>query len=163
MERTYTTAEICEVFNISKGTLFRYENEAWFPTVQRDRNDGRVYSSQHISAIANKLYRQSLRRKSGLTHEAQQEESFYSFLVWRDEWALRALGKSTLSPRIIKQLLRIALEDYQPIDMLFRGIIELIYNQLCLAAPSPERAAGSTEPREPVESVQDPASAFALT
>src|ERR1035438_3897641 len=51
-KRRYTPAEICEIFAVSKSTLFRWEQEAVIPPVPRDEKHQRLYTSEHVRAIS---------------------------------------------------------------------------------------------------------------
>ena len=49
--RKYKTKEICDRFDISRATLFRWESEGLLPGVGRDWRGWRVYSENNIVAI----------------------------------------------------------------------------------------------------------------
>ena len=61
-DQTYTTAEICEMFGISKSTLFRWEKEDQLPHIPRDINGQREYALEHIHAISERQKKQLGRR-----------------------------------------------------------------------------------------------------
>jgi DNA-binding transcriptional MerR regulator len=50
-KKTYKTREICELFDISKVTLFRWEKEKKISNVSRDWRGWRVYSEAHVKEI----------------------------------------------------------------------------------------------------------------
>ena len=54
-DRTYSTAEICDMFGVSKSTLFRWERDGLLPSVDRDVNGQRQYSQIHLEAISGRL------------------------------------------------------------------------------------------------------------
>ncbi len=47
----YTTKEICEQFDISKSTLFRWEREGRLTDVWRDWRNWRLYSEQNVKEL----------------------------------------------------------------------------------------------------------------
>ncbi len=49
--RKYKTKEICDRFDISRATLFRWESEGLLAGVGRDWRGWRVYSENNITAI----------------------------------------------------------------------------------------------------------------
>ncbi len=60
--REYKTKEICELFDISKATLFRWEGEGLITDIGRDWRNWRVYSDQNIKEIKKIISRRSGRR-----------------------------------------------------------------------------------------------------
>jgi len=61
-------AEMCRIFGISKGTLFRWERERPLPPVERDGAGERRYTRVHVEAIA----RVELKRITPLYDRASQ-------------------------------------------------------------------------------------------
>ncbi|MDX2030472.1 MAG: MerR family transcriptional regulator [Blastocatellia bacterium] len=55
-ERTYTPAEVCELFDVARTTLFRWEEQEEIPKAIR-REGERIYTQEHLQTI------QSLMRK----------------------------------------------------------------------------------------------------
>ena len=49
--RKYKTKEICDRFDISRATLFRWESEGVLVGVRRDWRGWRVYDERNIMAI----------------------------------------------------------------------------------------------------------------
>jgi DNA-binding transcriptional MerR regulator len=49
--RKYKTKEICDRFDISRATLFRWESEGLLLGVGRDWRGWRIYSENNIAAI----------------------------------------------------------------------------------------------------------------
>ncbi len=47
----YATKDVCEQFDISKATLFRWEREGLLTGVGRDWRNWRLYSEQNIREI----------------------------------------------------------------------------------------------------------------
>jgi len=56
--KSYGPVEICQMFGVTKSTLFRWEREGVlpsgkpFPVPQRDRQGERLYTPEHVRAIA---------------------------------------------------------------------------------------------------------------
>ena len=57
-QTTYSTAEICEMFGISKSTLFRWEREGLLPPISRDLSGQRLYTQKHLNAISERQKKQ---------------------------------------------------------------------------------------------------------
>jgi len=57
---TYSTKEICEMFDIAKQTLFGWEKRGVIPAVAKDWRGWRRYDKLHVMAI-----REIIQRKSG--------------------------------------------------------------------------------------------------
>ena len=53
----YTPAEICELFDIARTTLFRWEKEGVMPAVARDKKGNRIYTDKHLKSIGQKVTR----------------------------------------------------------------------------------------------------------
>ncbi|HAR46894.1 MAG TPA: hypothetical protein DCS42_06165 [Nitrospiraceae bacterium] len=49
--RKYKTKEICDRFDISRATLFRWESDGLLAGVQRDWRGWRVYGEQNVKTI----------------------------------------------------------------------------------------------------------------
>ncbi|HSQ78678.1 MAG TPA: MerR family transcriptional regulator [Nitrospirota bacterium] len=49
--RKYKTKEICDRFDISRATLFRWESEGVLVGVERDWRGWRVYNEHNVTAI----------------------------------------------------------------------------------------------------------------
>ena len=49
--RKYKTKEICDRFDISRATLFRWESEGLLSGVGRDWRGWRIYTENNIAAI----------------------------------------------------------------------------------------------------------------
>lgn len=49
--QTFSSGEISDIFDISKSTLFRYEEEGKIPPVDRDWRNYRQYTLEHIREL----------------------------------------------------------------------------------------------------------------
>jgi hypothetical protein len=49
----YKTSEICSRFDISRATLFRWENDGLLTDVERDWRGWRVYNERNLNSIKN--------------------------------------------------------------------------------------------------------------
>jgi predicted site-specific integrase-resolvase len=58
-EKGHATRDICELFDISRATLFRWEREGRLSAVWRDWRNWRLYSEQHIEEIRSIVSRDS--------------------------------------------------------------------------------------------------------
>jgi DNA-binding transcriptional MerR regulator len=133
----YSTAEVCEMFHISKSTLFRWERDGLLPAVGRDLSNQRQYTQKHIQAISQiqqeKLGRQFERAaktedKASL-QEISEALSLRKFLQG-DMTGLYELAEyPQLPPEVMCQLLQIAMEQYKPGDSVFCDIIETVLQQ----------------------------------
>lgn len=50
-KRIFKTKEICDLFDISKATLFRWEKEGMITRVGRDWRNWRLYSARNLAEI----------------------------------------------------------------------------------------------------------------
>jgi len=61
LQKRYKTIEVCELFDVSRATLFRWEREGLISGPSRDWRNWRLYTAQNIKEI-----KQIIRaRKSG--------------------------------------------------------------------------------------------------
>ena len=142
-EKSYTTAEICEMFDISKSTLFRLEREGILLPVPRDITGQRQYGKDHLRQINEKQRESFGRRYQQIANQVNQDENafwqLYEVQAIREflEDDLTGLHELAESPQLsgagIQQLLKIALDRYQPEDEVFREIISVIWHHLELA------------------------------
>ena len=51
--KKYYTKHICNIFDISKATLFRWESDGLISNVSRDWRNWRIYSDENIAEIKN--------------------------------------------------------------------------------------------------------------
>jgi hypothetical protein len=126
------------MFNISKSTLFRWEHEDWFPPVGRDLNNKRQYTWEHIQAITMKRNRRQFEQAASAEDEVRLGEiwgeslSLHKFIYMGDATGLQELAEYPgLAPETTRQLLRAALEDYEPGDETFCQILRVILEKNC--------------------------------
>jgi DNA-binding transcriptional MerR regulator len=62
-KRKYKTKDVCNIFDISRATLFRWEKEGLISGISRDWRNWRLYSDRAISEIK-KIMRQRNERHS---------------------------------------------------------------------------------------------------
>ena len=138
-EPVYSTVEICQMFGTSKSTIFRWEREELLPPIQRDISGQREYAQEHVNAISERQKEQlskryerainlgdnaSLRRIS----EAVSLRKFFE----NDLTGLYELAEfPEVSPETLKQLMQIALEQYEPGDKVFCEIIRVLWEHSC--------------------------------
>ncbi|MBI5043385.1 MAG: MerR family transcriptional regulator [Nitrospirae bacterium] len=58
-KKRYKTNEICDIFDISRATLFRWEEEGLISNVGRDWRNWRVYSEKNIKEIQDIIKKKS--------------------------------------------------------------------------------------------------------
>jgi DNA-binding transcriptional MerR regulator len=141
-DRTYSTAEICEMFGVSKSTLFRWERDGFLPSVDRDVNGQRQYSQIHLEAISGRLIKrlgkemvQAATRENDQALQALTEAVSLRKFLAGDETGLRELAEyDRLPPDTILQLLRVAIERSRPGDPLFCDILKVALDQSCQLA-----------------------------
>lgn len=135
--RVYSTADICELFDISKNTLFRWEETGLLPRVQRDLNNQRQYTQEHIRTISQKeidKFRNQYKRKVEKEDDAGSEELWETISLMKflegNMIGLRELEElPQLSPGIIRKLLHTAIKDYTPREATFVEIMRVLYIQ----------------------------------
>ena len=133
----YTPAQICEMFGISKSTLFRWERDGRLPPVHRDLANQRQYTRAHIQAISElqkgKLGQQFARVAAA--EDLEQQEAVMEAVSLRkflegDMTGLYELGEyARPSAETVRQLLRIALDQYEPDSDEFRELVETVLKQ----------------------------------
>lgn len=137
VNRVYSPAEVCEMFDISKSTLFRWEQKHWFPAVARDLSNQRQYTSEHIRAITEeqkaKLSKQLERvfEAGDVTayREVLRAVSMYKFLEG-DRTGLCELSQyPTLPPGLVRQLLEMATKEYELGDPHLNDVLEIVLDQ----------------------------------
>lgn len=136
-EKTYTTAEVCEMFNISKSTLFRWEREGILPSIPRDIGGQRKYGQASLRLISERQ-KEKLGRRFEQIAEDGDEDSYWEisealalnkFLEGDPTGLLELAEHPRVSSQTQLQLLKIALEQYQPGDAVFHEIIKIVYEQ----------------------------------
>jgi len=140
---TWTPAEVCEMFGISKSTLLRWEKEGKISPPSRDpeQKNRRLYTAEHLAEIsrdkARTTYQNLAKRPSNFREKAvalEEKWSLERFLFKQDKTGLYELAEhEALSPSTIRRLLQEA-QRYQPSDELFHEIIKLIYEKTAKAA-----------------------------
>ncbi len=135
IRRTYSTVEICELFGISKSTLFRWERESWLPPVPRDANGQRQYTNVHLKAIAKRLRK----RYSGQYEQASKSEdvermatiqqtlSYIKFLEGDPTGLQELKAHPSLPGHIIRHLTRILADYYTPDDPEYCDLVHVLY------------------------------------
>ena len=121
-ELGYSPAEICEIFDISKSTLFRWEEEELIPVVRRDRHHQRQYERAHLKAISDRQ-KQVLKKRFDSAAELDDERSLVDLEHIHESNALRKMlvgdrsgfdeleSAKRIAASTIKHLLRIASSD----------------------------------------------------
>ena len=142
--RVYSTVEICHMLQISKSTLFRWEREQLLPPVGRDLMNQRQYTDAHVQAIRARRLKQlgaRLEYSDRVKDDAALQEiweaiTLYKFLggnvLGLDELA----GYRRLSPATIRQLLEVALNDYDVGSDIFCKILHIALEKSRLLAPA---------------------------
>ena len=62
-KRSYKAQEICDTFDISKATLFRWERQGLIGGVGRDWRNWRLYSDKNRREIERLIKRRTVRRE----------------------------------------------------------------------------------------------------
>lgn len=134
-KNSYSPAEICKMFGISKTTLFRWEEEEKISPVIRKINKVREYSKVHVKEIA-QMQVQSLtelyERASEIENEAQmkqvhEELTRIKILYLENVTGLYELAEqNNLSEETIRELLH-KLLDVETKSPLFAAIITVLH------------------------------------
>ena len=138
-ESVYSPAEVCEKLGISKSTLFRWEDNGYIPLPDRNLRGERLYTQSDLEAIARvvqsrrhrKRYAQILAEDTQGTRsklvELGEQNALFKFVNLRDPTGLVELREySPLQPSTIRQLLRVAVDDYDPSEDRFWDIIDVV-------------------------------------
>jgi hypothetical protein len=139
MESILTPAQVCRRFSISKSTLFRWEAEGHIPVPDRNLRGDRCYTPANCEAIARfvqarrhrRRYKQILaegtRDKRSRLAALGERNALFKFVNLRDPTGLAELREySPLQPSTIRQLLTVAVEDYDPSGSRFWDIIDVV-------------------------------------
>ena len=129
-----TTAEVCDLFDISRSTLFRWERERSIPAPQRDRRKAnqRMYSQDDLSAIRAKylrgLFRAGFESEDLEALRTAQETLSLQKMVGGDLVGVEELINSSapLSTLAIKQLLRVVSDRFDPTDETFEEAVRTV-------------------------------------
>lgn len=62
-KRSYKAQEICDTFDISKATLFRWERQGLIGGVGRDWRNWRIYSEKNCREIERLIKRRAVQRE----------------------------------------------------------------------------------------------------
>ena len=134
-QTTYSPADICKRFVISKTTLFRWEEEGKISPVIRKINKVREYSKVHVKEIA-KMQVKSLTDLYKRAVETENEEQIkqvheeltrIKILYLEDATGLYELAQqNSLSENTIRELLQ-KLLDVDTKSPLFAAIINVLY------------------------------------
>jgi hypothetical protein len=153
MNQAYATAEVCEKFDIHRNTLFRWEKEGRIPQPPRNLRGERQYTSEQLQAVARiiqtrrhgRLYAHIVKGTSTddreRLRELGEENALFKFVYLHDLTGLTELREySPLRPSMIRQLLKFALDDSDPLDSLFWEILSFISGSqtICDQGPAEE-------------------------
>jgi hypothetical protein len=134
-EHFYSTAEVCEMFNISKSTLFRWEKEGQLPAVPRDLTGQRQYSQEHLSAISDRQ-KQQLGKQFAHAIKAGNETSLLriseaiamrKFLEGDITGIYELAELQEVSDDTLRQLMQLGLDQFDPRDRIFCEIIRVLW------------------------------------
>jgi len=139
--------EVCRRFGFHKSTLLRWEAEGKIPAPGRNTRGERVYSQEHLEAIARLVQSRNHRRRyAELTAidspdalpklvELSEEAALFKFVNLSDTTGLAELRERLpLRPATIMALLESAIESFDPASERFRAVIDLVQRSL-LAEP----------------------------
>lgn len=134
-ERQYTPAQVCDIFDISKSTLFRWERDGRIAPPDRDLHGQRLYSQEHMSEIGTFLYHKLYEQLAGAENEPGAQERLSSlqermalakFIYFGNIEGLYELAeRDTISGETVQKLLREA-SQRDPADRAFRLIVKEI-------------------------------------
>ncbi len=139
MESVSSPAQVCKKLGISKSTLFRWEEKGHIPVPDRNIRGERCYTLAHCEAIARfvqlrrypRRYAQILAEGAEDTRsrlaEFGEQNALFKFVNLRDPTGLVELGEySPLQASTIRQLLRVAVDEYDPGGERFWDIIDVV-------------------------------------
>jgi DNA-binding transcriptional MerR regulator len=138
-ESIYSPAEVCEKLGISKSTLFRWEDNGYIPAPDRNLRGDRCYTQLDLEDIARfvqlrrhrQRYAQVLAEDNEDTRpkleELGEQNALFKFVNLRDPTGLAELREySPLQPSTICQLLKVAVDNYDPSGDRFWDIIDVV-------------------------------------
>ena len=151
MNRQYSTAEVCNLFNVSKSSVFRWEHDGFLGEVKKGKK-GRVYSQENLKKIcsltskkrlaqtykyAAKIKKRNPSLAGKVLKEEEQEKSVSKFLSG-EYLGLQELieGRSKIENHNIKRLLKYIIENYETHDKAFCQVIRLISEHCDIVAVS---------------------------
>lgn len=142
-DMTYTTAEVCLMFNISKSTLFRWEDKQIVIPDRDPLNNQRIFTEKNIREIS-----QHIQQKLGeeLTRAAEEENqdkyreleealSLQKVIEGDKAGLVEMKSIPSISVSTIRQLLRIAERRFEAGDERFCAILHVIIQQTCPGDP----------------------------
>jgi DNA-binding transcriptional MerR regulator len=150
LDSRYSPAEVCDLFDISKSTLLRWEREGTLPAPSRnvaDQREPRIYSQRDVQIIARKQedelgtkYQAASRRLDeykrdgreqnlGRLQELLQLRSLRKFLAGNELGLAELSEYPQLQPRTLRVLLRLALEHSNPQEPVFAHILRVVAEQ----------------------------------
>jgi DNA-binding transcriptional MerR regulator len=138
-ESVYSPAEVCKKLDISRSTLFRWEDNGYIPAPDRNLRGERRYTQLDLEAIARfvqsrrhrQRYAQVLAEDNENTRpkleDLGEQNALFKFVNLHDPTGLVELREySPLQPSAIRQLLRVAADDYDPSEGRFWDIIDVV-------------------------------------
>ena len=137
-ELTSSTIEVCEMFDISKTTLFRWEREGKLGHIRRDERDRRVFTRQNLEKVCYQKIRkryekiedrnQDLNRQEflELEHLKSVDKFLTGDLTGLEELKHYDYNEARLHPSHIKRLLKFALREFHPYNEIFYDVIDVI-------------------------------------
>jgi len=131
----YSTAEVCEMFNISKSTLFRWERDGELPPIARDITGQRQYNLDHITAISEKQKKQLGKRYAHAIKTGNETSliriteavAIRKFLEGDITGLYELAELPDVTPDTLRQIMQIGLDQYQPGDRTFCEIIRVLW------------------------------------
>lgn len=139
MQKIYRPADVCELFNISKSTLLRWEREGLVPNPERNQLGERQYTRQQVDYIAkffhSRQYKKRLKRLLNrdstnayrMIQEFSEENALFKLGYLRDMSGLMELYELIpLQNSTVHSLVKIAANHYDPTDETFWEIVELV-------------------------------------
>ncbi len=158
LDYSFSPAEVCELFDISKSTLLRWEREGILPPPDRSTSKGRdtrVYTQRDLHIIAKRQEEESTKqylrndrlaeqrkRATGTRNverlrELMQMDSLRKFLQG-DEAGLAELAEyDNLQGSVLTRLLKLALYHCTPQDPTFSRITAVVYLHSCKLSGEP--------------------------
>jgi len=133
--RKYTPVEVCEIFDVSKSSLFRWEEDGVIPPVGRDERNQRVYTHEHVEAISRRQTELLRKRYEAASNtedqralmEVSEANALRKFIAGNMTGLQEMERFPSLSPRTIRQLLRVASDEQGHSDELFRAVIKVLW------------------------------------
>ena len=134
-DQIFATAEVCEMFGISKSTLFRWEREGLLPPVPRDISGQRQYNLDHISAISERQKKQLGRQfehaiKTGdqsTLLQISEAVAIRKFLEGDITGLYELAELPEVSNETLLHIMQIGLDQYEPGDRTFCEIIRVLW------------------------------------